>query len=218
MFNHRHFALLFLMTAELAGDASEAFAQVAQPPSNAVQRPPRENVAPVRKDPSVARAYAVLGTLVPIGIYALGAHGLDGRENDSLMTIGIAGILIGPSAGHFYASGKVITTGAVLRGGGTLVGMLGVGAYAMNALGCSNILGPPLEQTSASCLKTPDLVVALLTVGGTLLLAGTVYDISTAGDEARRENSRHRLSLQPAIAQGRDAGHTSYGLALGGTF
>ena len=73
-----------------------------------------------RKSEDTATLLAVAGTVIPLGLFALGARGNNGQENETPMTAGLVGFWVGPSAGHGYATGNLKAPGLIIRSAGVL--------------------------------------------------------------------------------------------------
>ena len=136
-----------------------------------------------RKSPTQAQLYSLGGTLVPV---LLGA-GMDKERDDIRVPLLAAGILVGPSVGHFYAENtSQALTGIGIRLGGGALSVLGFGV-ALNA---------SLEGNSGGG------GAALFYAGVLTSLASAGYDIFTADDAARDYNEAHGLSVQAAPTVG----------------
>jgi hypothetical protein len=154
------------------------------------------------KSPGVALGLSLLGTA---GGYAAIAAGSE-NGNEGLVWLGLGGILVGPSLGHFYAgeSGRAI--------GHSLIRLGAVGTMFAGAV-----------ITFADCWDDEDgdcgSVGPVIIVGGAVLGVGsTVYSIADAPAAARRHNQERRrflLTPAPLVGPGRSTG---YGVALGATF
>lgn len=130
------------------------------------------------KSEQSAFGLALLGTAAPLALTIAGAS----TNQDGLTRAGALGMLIGPSAGHWYA-GKIVTTGMAVRGAGTLVMLAGV-AQAIGNIDC--------EDSCSSGGGT------LMAAGGLLFLGGTIHDLATAGRAAREWNATH-LAVGPTV-------------------
>lgn len=105
--------------------------------------------------------------------------------------IGFAGMVLGPSAGHWYA-GEGVTTGLVLRGS-AVTGMVFL------------------------ALRDPYLDTPVATVGGLILAlgvweTGVIWDLVTLPRAVRRHNKRLDLLVTPMVTE------RSAGLAVGGSW
>lgn len=139
------------------------------------------------KSPTVA---TVASVGVTVGSLA-GAIGLAVQgKGQSGLYVASAGMLLGPSVGHWYA-GEVGVTGLVLRGAG-----LGLIALTITS---------PLESQAT----------AGYVIGFGALIAGAMYDFGTAGDSARRAN-RKAVTLAPAMVAGPHS--NAPGLGFSGAF
>jgi hypothetical protein len=110
---------------------------------------------------------------------------------------GLVGVVIAPSLGHWYA-GERWTRGMTLR-------LAGLGTAALGGLA---MIGACLPET---CGGGVAVAGALAIGGGALFLAGTIHDLSYAGDAALKHNAR-RLMISPTPL--RDGA----GVAVAGTF
>jgi hypothetical protein len=152
-----------------------AVAQPALTPPVAPAPPPAELP---HKDEATATMLAIGGTAV--GVLALYAGGHN--ESEGLLWLGIAGLTVGPSAGHIYAGENGHALGAsLLRAGGML--MFGLGVIALVSSGdCID---------DAPCDGGNGGGEALLWVGGLTFAVTTLYDIIDASSAARRVNAKH---------------------------
>src|SRR5262245_38985247 len=148
-------------------------------------------------DKSIATAYltSVAATTLPLAVFVIGAP-----ENERAHptraavfgSLGIAALVLGPSAGHWYAH-RTITTGLVLRG----VAAAGIATLA--------IADPHGENLGA-------LIVGGVAAVGTWEV-GVIWDFATLPRSVRRYNrERRQLQLAPLVAP------STTGLALAGTF
>lgn len=158
-------------------------------------QPPGETPVKKVERKSLASAYliTIAATAVPVAISAIGAEDGDGRGAAVFGVIGVAGMVLGPSAGHWYA-GERVTTGLVLR-----VGAAGaVVALAVN--------DPQLEHPA------PTLLGLLAAVA--LWETGVIWDAVTLPRAVRRYNRAHQLAVTPLVT---GDGPTT-GVAVAGTF
>jgi FtsH-binding integral membrane protein len=149
----------------------------------------------------------VIGTLVGPGVLLLAVAASNNRSNNdgltqALVFTGLTAMLLGPSAGRWYA-GETGAGQIALRGAG--VSLMFVGAIASICLdSCSG------DNTGPG----------VLILGGLGLFVGsTIYDVATAGDAARRYNHMHhgqQFSIAPTYNK-RD-GVTTSGLMVSGSF
>jgi hypothetical protein len=163
-----------------------------------------------QKDPGTAQLLSLIGTAIPLGLYAWGATG---KENDTLLAVGATGMMIGPSLGHYYANRRLGTPGLAARLAGTGVGLLGVAMLVAGGVACSNVIGP----SSENCDDGSESAKVVMAAGAGLFIGGAIYDIATAGRAARRENAR-QMSLRPLFQPGAPGQTSAYGLSLDGTF
>jgi len=162
--------VIFLLVA-LSGTA---VAQPALTPPVPPAPPPAELP---HKDEATATMLAIGGTAV--GVLALYAGGRN--ESEGLMWLGIAGLAIGPSAGHIYAGANGHAVGAsLLRTGGML--LFGIGVIALVSSGdCID---------DAPCGGNDGAGESLMWVGGLTFAVTTLYDIIDASSAARRANAK----------------------------
>jgi hypothetical protein len=159
---------------------------------------------PDQKSPSAARTWALTGTLLGAGLLTTGIVGDQGE----LALMGLIGITIGPSFGHFYAGDNGQAWGQI----GLRVGAMGVMfAGALSALFDCGLFG------DSEC--EPSVITNVLLGGGLVLASGSaVYSVYDAPRAARRHNARQqRLMLMPAPITGPDR-TSGLGLQLGGSF
>ena len=166
-----------------------------------------------RKSEDTATWLAVAGTAIPLGLFALGARGNAGEASEPLVTAGLIGFVIGPSAGHFYATENVGAPGMVIRASGGLVGLVGMGVLVTGALSCTDF-GPP--DSAAPCDNNESEGKAILGASVAIMVGGAIYDIATASSTARRVNAR-RFALAPTLLRSNNQAPT-VGLALSGAF
>jgi hypothetical protein len=148
---------------------------------------PRRDVA--HKRVRTAYLYSWSATMAPLLVG--GMSDFCGGETcaASLGMIGVAGLVLGPSAGQWYA-GEGVTTGLVLRGGA---------AVAVTFL----------------ALRDPYLDDPVLTVGGLLAAVGVwetgvIWDLVTLPRAVRRHNRKVDMLVTPVVTD------RSAGLALAG--
>lgn len=148
------------------------------------------------RDPRVAVALSLGGTLLPLAALAAAPHLHDATaEGVVAVTMGV-GLWIGPSLGHWYA-GDAWTTGLALRLGAAVVGLTSDAVVNSCWNGCSD------EAKGAE----------IVTAG--LFVAGAAWDLATAGRAARRFNAAH---VQVAPVPLATPGGTALGLGVGGSF
>jgi len=133
---------------------------------------------PVRDPPKrVLTAYAI--TWAAVALPALAAalaseSDPDGTGPTAIVfgSVGIAGMVLGPSAGHWYAGDRV-TPGLALRGGA---------AVAVATLALAD---PHLEH--------PNVTIPGLLLAATLWTGGVVWDVATV------PRAVHRANLRPIV-------------------
>lgn len=156
---------------------------------------------PERVSPGAALGLSVLGTLVGYGSLA----GAVASRKRSLYVVGVLGILVGPSAGHFYTRES--------RRAWNATGVRGLGLLTM-ALGGVISVGACTEDPS--CESSGPTIFwggAILTVGA------TIYSIIDSRFSAHRVNrvNRSNLTIAPAPMVGPDRS-TGMGMTLSGSF
>jgi uncharacterized membrane protein YfcA len=151
------------------------------------------NDEPDTRDPGNALALSIAGTFVGAAVLIPTGSMKNEDWKVGIPLLALAEVL--PSVGHFYA-GNYVSPGLVTR----LVG----GAMIVIAL------KDPFESDQIVSGNARALGIS----GMLLTLGGTVYDIATAGREARRYNAR-TVSVTPAIATSEGM---SPGFAVAGRF
>lgn len=147
------------------------------------------------KSESGAVGLSVASTVAGGALFAAGL----GTESGPLLAVGAGALILGPSAGHWYA-GKSLTWGLPIRIAGA--GLAVMGTY--EAIGC--VIAADDDGCSA-----PEMVI-----GGLVLVGvGTVLDIATAGRSAREYNERHWQVTPTLVSDGQSQG---MGLGIGGSF
>lgn len=152
--------------------------------------------SPVPPPKNLFSAYliTVASTSVPIMIGALAEPG-DGQKasmfQNAMGVVGIAGLLLGPSAGHWYA-GEGVTTGLALR-------LTAAAGFAGIAIG-----DPHMNQLGV-------WIVGGMTCVG-VYETGVIWDLVTLPRSVRRYNREHQLQLAPMAMSG------GSGLSVAGTF
>lgn len=159
---------------------------------------------PALKSPGAARAWALSSTALSVGMLATGLVG----DQEELAWLGLIGLTVGPSFGHFYAGDAGRALGQI----GLRVGALGVmyTGLVVAVFECGFFIGDSGCRPSGG---------STLVVGGLALGVGSVvYSIYDAPRAAKRYNARQqRLTFTPAPIVGPDR-TSGLGLQLGGTF
>jgi hypothetical protein len=152
------------------------------------------------KSEDTAMALSLGGTVVSWSILLGSRRIARGHDDAFVATVatGLAGALIAPSFGHWYA-GRGLTKGLQAR----LVGTAMLAGAAALALQC--IVND--EESSGPCHETGMIVLGV--AGGIGVLYGTVHDLATARHSARHYNE---LRLVPVVHS------TGGGLSLSGRF
>ncbi len=164
-----------------------------------------------RKSAGTATALAVAGTLLPAGLMAAGM----GTDHPALTVVGATSTLFAPSIGHMYADGGLtVTTGMKMRGAAVLAGVGGLLVYAAGV--CSNRYDERCNNGDNKALTYSG--IGIIGAGAVTYVAGTIWDIATAGKAAERANERNGLTIAvaPVVMPRANGGMT--GLALSGTF
>jgi hypothetical protein len=194
-------SMLLLTTALLI--TTTAHAALASPPSVTERTPP-----PHKKSPARARNYAIGGALLGSALFGGGALVSGGAGHHAASTAALVGgslaLVVGPSAGHWYA-GKPVTTGMVLRA-------VGVGAAILSANKAAECLAEACGD------NVGELAGTVLVTGLGLVVVGTVWDLVTADDEAAAWNRRHGLDVDVAPTVIGTAHGLAPGLARAGRF
>jgi hypothetical protein len=149
------------------------------------------------KDPTTATLVSVGATLVPIAL------GIASKNGTSGLILATAGVVLGPSAGHWYA-GEVGWTGLAIRGLGLAATALVIDDSFQCAIGDGGESG-----------KNCSLADGVLFGGVSLLIGGVIFDWLRVGDSARRANARS-VQIAPTVISGPQS--TGTGLGLSGAF
>jgi hypothetical protein len=175
----------------------------AQPPG--MQEPTGVLAAkPVRKK-KIGTAYLLSGGITHGGALALGvlAAFSDDRElapaGVAVFALSSAAVLLGPSAGHWYA-GRIVTPGLVMRVGGVAAG---VGAIALIS-----------DRAEGEDAMAP-LILTVWAMGGAII-GGAAWDFATIPREVKRHNARVaplQLGLVPLVTK-----EHARGLSIVGAF
>lgn len=132
--------------------------------------------APALKSPGAARAWALSSTALSVGMLATGLVG----DQEELAWLGLIGLTVGPSFGHFYAGDAGRALGQI----GLRVGALGVmyTGLVVAVFECGFFIG------DSGCSPSGG---STLVVGGLALGVGSVvYSIYDAPRAAKRYNAR----------------------------
>ena len=131
------------------------------------------DAAPGVKSESKALLYSLAGTVVPVGAgIAMAGSNADGADDGAAAAVFCAGLIAGPSLGHFYA-------------GRPKRALIGVGIRTVCVLGMAIAVGNSLADFSGDNSTSNDVLA-----GASLLLcAGSaIYDIADAPQSARKHN------------------------------
>lgn len=145
----------------------------------------------------------LLAVSLSIGVTAAGASALF-VDHAGVRVTGVFALLLGPSAGRWYAGdGSLAGLGLRVLGGATA--LAGAALEAQRAC----------DDDSTSC-SVDGGAVALVVTGAGLWIGSTVVDTVLAHRSARRWNERHAVTVSPtAFATGSG---TSTGLVVTGRF
>jgi hypothetical protein len=152
--------------------------------------------------PSTAIAISAAVTGAGLGLGIASTFALNTGYGETGLLFGATLFLLGPTAGHWYAGRTTITTGQELIIAGlvtTVIGLVGIGIECYRADDDAGSCGLPRGAPIGTSLDA---------IGVGLVLTGVVWDIATAGDEARRRNR----AVAPLIVPG------GGGLSLVGRF
>jgi hypothetical protein len=151
----------------------------------------RTAAAEPTEEKSVVVAYGltIAATSVPVATAGIvGGDDPQGTRGNVAGIVATAALLLGPSAGHWYA-GETWTTGLTLRLGGAAV------------------LGAMVLREQQEPLGTGTLIVGGMSAAG-LIAAGMLWDFVTVPSAVRRANRERQLVLAP----------TTNGFAVAGRF
>jgi hypothetical protein len=166
-------------------------------------------------DPQHATALALEGTALSVaaigGGIVLVSNIRYSEEGILAIGLGAGSLIITPSLGHRYGTGNARTPGMLVRIGGYAT----IGAGAL--LEVADNLHFCLEDTD--CPPPNHRGLAVMGVGGAIMLLGAIYDIATAArdTEAAVQQRRAFLHIAPTAMRTSD-GRTITGLAVGGRF
>ncbi len=149
------------------------------------------------KSPTTATVVSVGATVAPILVGAA-----SGDASSAVLLMG-GGLLLGPSAGHWYA-GEAGWRGLAIRSAG----------FATMALVIDDV-GGCLIGDGGEEGKNCDRANTAFMVGAGMTIAGVLYDIGTAGSAARRHNTR-TVQIAPTMVSGTRS--TGAGLGISGAF
>jgi hypothetical protein len=182
------------------------------------EEPPAQRIAPLSQpsDPSrpqadTARLSEDTATMLAVGstLGGVAAFAAGVRFNSApLGWLGVAGVFVGPSAGHIYAGERLHAVGmTALRGAGAMVFLYGV----IKATVVYENAEPGFGGGTSTSDDHRD-AVPLMVLGASAFIGGTVYDLIDAHRAARRANHEATIAVAPLATQ-----HT-VGLALAGSF
>jgi hypothetical protein len=138
------------------------------------------------KSRGTALSYSLLCTLVPAAVGGTlildGSRGSQTDNTEALvgLTMGLAGVVLGPGVGHAYSE----SSGRFWKG----IAIRGAAASFTAAISLSD------SKTSLSIGDGIEQHLMTLAIGGTVCLASATYDIATAGDSADTHNRNRGLA------------------------
>jgi hypothetical protein len=191
-----------VVAAATLGSGSAAAQPTLTPPSKLVGR---RGVKP--KQPGTAVFLSVSSTVVSYILVA---------SASPASFVGIAGVIVGPSVGHWYAGrgnggGILLRTTASLILAASIVNVLSRGSYEC-WMASQQTCAEQQEEYERDERNTAIMLFGSLGV----LAASSVWDISTAGRSARRWNEAHGVTLAPTIMPA--SGGRAPGLVIAGHF
>ncbi len=147
------------------------------------------------KDPGKAFWLALGSTLIPTGLGSYLAYKGDNNGTASVQGIGIgmavAGVLVGPSVGNFYAGdSRRGVNGILLRGGGALLSLIGA-TMVMESIDWNC-------EEDCSDNNTGGADVLFLYSGLVLISGSAIWNIVTAPTSAKEFN-RRSVTFSPFI-------------------
>lgn len=164
------------------------------------------------KSGSTATVLAVGTTLGGLAVMYAGAEQGDG----AVVLGGMAMMMIGPSAGHFYAgeTGHGVRM-SLLRTGGLAV----LGAGLVVAASATSCAAADVEASRCSTDDSHARGVAMIWIGGATLVGATLYDLWDARNAAHRANEQavRSWTVAPSIMAGA-SGSTIPAVTVGGSF
>ncbi len=138
------------------------------------------------KKKSTALTYSIACTLAPAALGGgLVLHGADvgTGTNEGEVALGVAvgtlGLIFGPGAGHVYAKRPKPMKGAIVR-------VIGAGIAGLGGIG--------IGVASSWGKSTPSRSIVFIAVGGSILLASVIYDISTVSRSVEQYNHQRDFS------------------------
>ena len=193
---------------EVETEAETKPASAAQAPAVSVERQDEY-------DPKVARLLSALSTLVPVAAGGGLTFVFASRdvENPAPLTataisIGSAGLIVGPSVGHLYAGNlKQGFINMGLRIGFGVLGAFSMGEWLSVAF---------CDSDGPSCTDHRPWAIPTFFLSCVGLFGTVIYDLATASRSARRANEALRNTPKVSVAP--FFGDRAGGLALSATF
>ena len=174
------------------------------------------------RDPSTAIAISAAATTGSFVVMGAGLALADSRDGSApgvaLFVIGASSLVVTPAMGHLYGEHTLLTGGTIARGVGesavVLGGILELGS-ALDGLGC--LAASDNGPNNCSSQPRDNTGLYLMGAGAAVVLAGTIYDIATAGSSTTHWNNEHQLSFAPTAIKATN-GSTVAGFGLSGRF
>jgi hypothetical protein len=138
-------------------------------------------------------------------VVAVGSFATERPELVEPGVFGLLGFIVGPSVGHWYAGNFHDGPGGWMRYGG--LALAGVGLFIASRE-CDALAG---DDGNCRWREMP-IGMTVIGVAGASYVAGMIWDIATAGDEARGYNRARGLTVAPLATPG------ASGLAISGRF
>jgi len=146
------------------------------------------------KSEATALKWSLLGTLIPISAGAVVALTSDGKQSPEVpLILSTTGVTFGPSLGYFYGGRSSRGAQGILIRVGTeaLIGAFVLISEVSSTSGGEWLQGGPAEQ------KMEKGSIAILVIGGVVVIADAVYDIYKVKGEVQKYNqSLQKINLQ----------------------
>ncbi len=126
-----------------------------------------------------------------------------------LLYTGLGMLLVGPSAGEFYA-GQYLTIGMGVRAVGT-----GLAVWTLQTQ-TKVVTCDDASNSEQKCTGFVENAAPLLGIAAIIFIGGVWYDVLDAPDSADRYNKRHGFTATPTAMMGPQG--LVPGVALGGSF
>jgi hypothetical protein len=150
------------------------------------------------KDATVAVELSVGGTVLSIGMFAIGAK----TNSDQLAFGGLVSSMVTPSIGEWYA-GEYLTWGMGIRAASASIALAGFAeAFCF-------------DDCEGSNQRTGDMLFVIGAIGSG---AGMIYDIVHAPAAVKKHNERHRANLMVTPTAYPTSTGPAPGVMVGGSF